>query len=339
MKQWNTIFKKEGKVFFEPQEDMPRMVKLFKGRGIKKVLDLGCGSGRHTVYLAKNGFDVYGIDIAPIGIKLTKDWLKQEKLKANLKLGSIFKKLPYKSNFFGAIVAIQVINHGRIENIRKLIKEIERILKPNGLIFITFTQRSKIKNWRVNSVQKVKFIGDDGISTFEQNNRILGPRTYVPISGTERGLIHYAFDKNAIKKEFKDFKIHRISLDSKKCRYALLAELIDKNSFTKMGFHESVVPQVLNGKISTWRLRDHKLKEGDVVAFENSRTEEIFGFGEITKIIKTTVGQIDLKDRTHYKTYKNRQELIEAFKRHNPSYQIDNDTPVFAYTYKFRKNK
>ena len=106
-----------------------------------------------------------------------------------------------------------------------------------------------------------------------------------------------------------------------------------------MGFHEDIVPQVFDGKICTWRLRNHKLKEGDIVAFENSQTKEIFGFGEITKVVKTTVGKIDLKDTTHYKTYKNRQELIEAFRRHNPSYEINNDTPVFAYTYKFQKLK
>jgi 2-polyprenyl-3-methyl-5-hydroxy-6-metoxy-1,4-benzoquinol methylase len=46
---------------------------------------LGCGSGRHVVYLAKNGFEVYGIDIAKSGIKIAKEWLKDEKLKANLK--------------------------------------------------------------------------------------------------------------------------------------------------------------------------------------------------------------------------------------------------------------
>ena len=106
----------------------------------------------------------------------------------------------------------------------------------------------------------------------------------------------------------------------------------------KMGFHKSVVPQVFDRKISTWRLRDHKFKKGNVVAFENSQTEEIFGFGKITKAIKTTVGKIDLNDKTHYRTYKNRQELIKAFKRHNPAYKISNNTPVFAYTYKFRKN-
>ncbi|TSC94018.1 MAG: methyltransferase [Parcubacteria group bacterium Licking1014_1] len=222
--QWNNIFKKEGKVYFKPQEDMSAMVKLFKKRGIKKVLDLGCGSGRHVVYFAKNGFETYGIDIAPVGLKMTKDWLKQEKFKANLKLCPIFKKLPYKSNFFGAIIAVQVVSHEKIENIRKLIKEMDRILKPNGLIFVAFNQRSKVKDWRVGSIQKERFIGDDGVSMFEERRKIIGPRTHVPIEGTEKGLIHYAFDKTAIRKEFQNFKIHRISLDSKKCRYILLTE-------------------------------------------------------------------------------------------------------------------
>ncbi len=225
MKQWDKIFKKEGKVFLTPREEMPELVKLFNKRGVKKVLDLGCGSGRHVVYLAKNGFDVYGLDVAPVGLKMTKDWLKQENLKANLKLGSFFKKLPYKDNFFDAIIAVQAISHGKIEDIRKVIKEIERILKPNGLIFIAFTQRSKVKNWRVGSIHTEKFIGDDGTSTFEEKRKVLGPQTLVPIEGTEKGLVHYIFDKPAIKKEFKDFKIHRLSLDSKKLRYIFLAEL------------------------------------------------------------------------------------------------------------------
>jgi hypothetical protein len=104
----------------------------------------------------------------------------------------------------------------------------------------------------------------------------------------------------------------------------------------KMGFHESVMPQVLDGKISTWRIRDHKLKVGDIVEFENSQTGEIFGTGEITKVIKTTVGKIDLNDKTHYVTYKNREELIKAFKKHYPSYEINESTPVHAYTYKVK---
>ena len=103
----------------------------------------------------------------------------------------------------------------------------------------------------------------------------------------------------------------------------------------RMGFHESIVSEVFDGKTCTWRIRDHKLKVGDVVEFENSQTGKIFGTGKITGVIKTTVGKIDLDDKGHYKTYKTREELIEAFRKYNPSYKIDQYTPVYSYIYKF----
>ncbi len=229
-KQWDKIFKKQGKVFKKVQEDIPKIVKLFKKRVVRRVLDLGCGSGRHLVYLAKKGLKMYGIDNSPAGIKITKDWLKKEKLRANLKIGSIFKKLPYEDNFFDALIAIQVINHGKIESIRKLIKEMERILKPKGLIFIT-ARRRRLRNWRVNSIRKEIFRGANGIKILKADYyKIIGHRTYVPIDGGEKGLIHYVFDKNTLKKEFKNFKIYNIRVSFNRRHYYLLAELKSKNA-------------------------------------------------------------------------------------------------------------
>lgn len=43
---------------------MPELVELFSEKGVSKILDLGCGSGRHVIYLSKHGFDVYGFDVA-----------------------------------------------------------------------------------------------------------------------------------------------------------------------------------------------------------------------------------------------------------------------------------
>jgi len=151
-KQWDKIFKKYGKFFTKPQEDIPKIVKLFKERGVKRVLDLGCGSGRHMVYLVKHDFEVYGIDISPQGIKIAREWLKKEKLKANLKVGDVYKKLPYQNDFFDAIISTQALHHNKIENIRKLIKEIERILKPGGLIFVTVRRALRVKGWKKNKI-------------------------------------------------------------------------------------------------------------------------------------------------------------------------------------------
>ena len=217
MNQWNTIFKWSGKVFEKPQGNMPEIVKTFKKNGVKKVLDLGCGSGRHTVYLAKNGFEVYGIDIAPIGIKMTRDWLKKEKARANLKIGSIYKKLPYPNNFFDAVVSTQTIHHEKIENIRKAILEVERVVKPKGLIFMSVRKRKVGKNWKVGTIIKK--------SGFQKSDyKVIAPRTYIPLDRGEKGLTHYLFNKELIKKEFSDFK-PKVWVDPDGRHFCFLGEL------------------------------------------------------------------------------------------------------------------
>lgn len=213
MQQWNKTFKKEGKVFTKVQEDIPKILTLFKKHNIKKILDLGCGSGRHTVYFAKRGFDVYGIDIASEGIKITREWLKRENLKANLKVGNIYRGLPYENDSFDAIVSIQVIHHARIKTIRKTIKEMKRVLRLKGLIFITvrkhMSKKELLKLQRKELVWKLKKIG---------------PRTFIPLTGREKGLTHYYFNKGLLRKEFKNFKIYNIWIDSRG-HYCLLGEL------------------------------------------------------------------------------------------------------------------
>lgn len=110
---------------------------------------------------------------------------------------------------------------------------------------------------------------------------------------------------------------------------------LEKAVFYRMGFAESVVPQVFAGKTKTYRLRDHFLKVGDRVAFENSQTKRLFGYGVITDVEHTTVGKIRLDDPAHGATYQTRQQLIAAFKRHHPEKKIDANTKVIIYTYKF----
>jgi len=218
MKQWNEIFKQRGRVFIKIQEDMSKIVKLFKRKGVKKILDLGCGSGRHIIYLAKYNFKVYGIDIAPKGVKLTRSWLKKEKLKAGLKIGNIYKKLSYPNNFFDAVVSTSTIHHEKIKNIRRVIKEIERVLKQGGLIFITVRKRKFKKFWP-------KFTIIEKYGKQKTRYKVIGPRTYICIEGGEKGLTHYLFNKELIRKEFKNFKIHDIWVDTNKRHYCFLGEL------------------------------------------------------------------------------------------------------------------
>jgi len=221
VKQWEEIFKKYGKIFIKPQENIPRVARIFKKEKIKRVLDLGCGSGRHLVYLAKQGFDVYGIDISKTGIELAKDWLRKEKLKANLKIGDIYKKLPYKDNFFEGIICTNVLHHNKIEKIRKLIKEMERILKPQGLIYVVVRKALGVKKWEKGKIVIHRY-GPKG-KIKEVKYKIIGPRVYVPIEGGEKGLIHFCFNKKLIRKEFKNFKI--LEIQTSRGHYYFLGRL------------------------------------------------------------------------------------------------------------------
>lgn len=218
MKQWNEMYKVKGRIFTQVQEDLPKIVSLFKKRKVITVLDLGCGTGRHVIYLAKKGFDVYGFDIAEEGIGQTKTWLKKENLKANLKVGSIYDKLPYPDDFFDAIISTQTFHHQKIQVIRRAIKELERVLKPRGLVFMTFRKRKFNKNHLKNAI--IEKYG-------HQKNRykVIAPRTYMPIEGGEKGLFHYIFNKKLIKKEFNDFKIINIGASKDRRHYSFLGEL------------------------------------------------------------------------------------------------------------------
>lgn len=202
-KRWDEIHE-EIQYIPEVDESMPKIAELFREQNVKRVLDLGCGSGRHTVYLAQKGFDVYGIDISTEGIKIAEQKLRDLNLCASLTTGSVYCTLPYESDFFDSIISIRVLHHQRIENIRKAIKEMERVVTPGGLIFVTVKKR-------VSEKQRVPF-------------REIAPRTFVKLEGYEKDVVHYLFNKDLLRTEFKGFRIHDLWVDSKSY-YCLLGEL------------------------------------------------------------------------------------------------------------------
>lgn len=193
MKQWDKIYK-ENKSYGASLDYMLEMAKVFRERKVKRILDLGCGSGKHTIYLAKKGFEVYGFDISQNAIETARELIKNENMKIDFKTGSMYKKLPYVDNFFDAVISVRVLNHGRINQIKKTIKELERVLKPKGLIFISVHRILSRKKTQLRLINKMKV-------------QMLDENTYYPLLGRERDIIHYIFNRKSIEQEFKKFEI------------------------------------------------------------------------------------------------------------------------------------
>ncbi|MFZ2189040.1 MAG: class I SAM-dependent methyltransferase [Candidatus Moraniibacteriota bacterium] len=188
---WEKIFQKDGKVFMEVHEDMNAIIQLLKERGAKKILDLGSGSGRHVMGLARKGFSVFGLDNSATGIEMTKKELEREGLRAELTKQEMTDNFPWEDDFFDAIISVQVIHHADVNTIKKIISEIERTLKKDGFIFITVP---RFKN------QGNKF-------------EMIEPNTYVPLDGQEKGLPHHYFNPEELTDFFSNFNVSDIHLD------------------------------------------------------------------------------------------------------------------------------
>ncbi len=50
MPDWDDIFAEKGKTFIKPHPDMERLANLFSEKGVRRILDLGCGTGRHLLF-------------------------------------------------------------------------------------------------------------------------------------------------------------------------------------------------------------------------------------------------------------------------------------------------
>jgi len=119
----------------------------------KSVLDLGCGAGRHSVYLAKNGFEVVGVDVSQSALKIANKWVRKEKLTNVAFLRGTMTHIPVGNCHFDAVISVSVIHHAVKKDITKTIAEVHRILKKNGLFL---TNLASVKDPRYGAGEEVE---------------------------------------------------------------------------------------------------------------------------------------------------------------------------------------
>ncbi|WP_419875563.1 class I SAM-dependent methyltransferase [Candidatus Pristimantibacillus sp. PTI5] len=145
-----SYFNRDNYVFY-PHEEVIRFTSKYvrKRIGLKefldvnsydatpKVLDLGCGIGRHIVYFCEMKLEPYGVDLSENAVKYAIQWAKENGLSAaeeRIVQGDV-TQLPWQEQYFDFMVSHGVLDSMSFETARLAIKEAHRVLKKDGLFY------------------------------------------------------------------------------------------------------------------------------------------------------------------------------------------------------------
>jgi ubiquinone/menaquinone biosynthesis C-methylase UbiE len=120
------------------------------------VLDLACGTGRHTIPLMAEGFNVVGLDISSKLLKMAKQRQPQVQLvKADM------QQLPFKENTFSAALSLDN-SFGYLPTEQadlQTLKQLRRTLTQKGLLVLDVFNREQLKRkYARHSLRNLKWL-------------------------------------------------------------------------------------------------------------------------------------------------------------------------------------
>ncbi len=136
-KNWEDFYTKNNRFHLEPHPFFPSVVNVFKAHSVVSVLDLGCGSGRHLIPLAENGFDVQGLDFSPAAVDTAQKWLQEKNLPGRASIADIHQEIKaFSDASFDGVFAVDSLSYQSTTEFIETLSQINRLLRTGGLLFL-----------------------------------------------------------------------------------------------------------------------------------------------------------------------------------------------------------
>lgn len=118
----------------KPPKELVELIKTKQIRG-GKALDVGCGTGNYSFYLAQNGFEVVGVDFSQKALDVANKNNEKLKLPVKFLYADVTKLETALSNAqFDFILDYSILHH--IENLKDYAKQFSSLLKPAGKLLL-----------------------------------------------------------------------------------------------------------------------------------------------------------------------------------------------------------
>lgn len=142
---WEEIFRRQEWGKYPPEYVIRFVARNFyraADRKAVRLLDLGCGPGACTWYMAREGFSISGIDGSPTAIQNATARLHAEGLTADLQVGD-YTRLPWPDNYFDGVLDNVTLCCNRFAQCQLAVAEVQRVLKNGGaFLSANFTDRT-----------------------------------------------------------------------------------------------------------------------------------------------------------------------------------------------------
>ena len=129
---WSHVYD-EGNALIELEEQ--RVEPLLAGLRPGRALDVGAGTGRYALKLAKRGFKVTAVDPNPAMLQVAKRSAVSERLDIEFVQAGLDRQLPVNDLEYEITVCALVLCH--VSGLEQMAREFHRVLKPGGLLLIT----------------------------------------------------------------------------------------------------------------------------------------------------------------------------------------------------------
>jgi len=187
--------------YHNPKMEYMRKVELKALRFSKikgTVLDMGCGTGKYTELLAKEGCNVIAMDVSRKMLEITKKKIVSKGLQSKvLYVHSDADTFPFLDNSLDAIIGIfGVLNH--VLKYKSIFKSISRALKPNGLLVFSVLNTYRLQ-WFIYEIFKKR-----RVKTIIKMIRNRDGYLKFPVKGRKRRVFCHNYNGIEIQKQLKD---------------------------------------------------------------------------------------------------------------------------------------